>query len=42
MKIAHRKGQHKKKVRVRELRKEKLIALGVLKAPARASAPAKK
>jgi hypothetical protein len=41
MKIAHRKGQHKKKVRLREARREKLVALGVVKAPAKASAAKK-
>jgi len=41
MKIAHRKGKLKKKNRDRALRKEKLVQLGVLKAPARAAAPAK-
>jgi hypothetical protein len=41
MKIAHRKGLHKKKARLRALNKDKLIALGVLKAPAK-KAPASK
>jgi hypothetical protein len=42
MKIAHRKGQLKRKTRERALRKEKLIKLGVLKSPDRASPAAKK
>ncbi len=41
MKIAHRKGLQKKKRRERDLNKQKLIGLGILKAPARAKKPAK-
>ena len=38
MKIAHRKGKLKKKSRERALRREKLIALGLVKAPAKKAA----
>ena len=41
MKIAHRKGRLKRKSRERELRRAKLVKLGLLKAPARARAAAK-
>jgi hypothetical protein len=40
MKIAHRKGKAKRKNRERDLRKQKLIGLGVLKAPAKKKAAA--
>jgi hypothetical protein len=41
MKIAHRKGLQKKKNRVRAATREKMIKLGLLKAPTRAKAAAK-
>jgi hypothetical protein len=41
MKIAHRKGLQKKKRRVREATKQKMVKLGLLKAPSRAKTPAK-